>query len=296
MADFAKNITDKCIIPKTCRERFLPLRPSSQPGNPLSHAGVFFSGISDLAGGYRISRKSTEFHLVIIGIGGRGVFETENLNGSIEPGDIFICPSGFPHRYSADGPWKILFFHIHAKDHAFEGSFQNVQLGISNSSAQLENSMIWLINENQRNGIHSKDLYHHHAKITFLCLDRELKNAASPELARTHNKLDGLWQEVSESLAVHWSLRSLAERMHISTAQLRRVVQAHHQMAPMEMVQALRIQKAQQLLKTTDDSLESIAERVGYLSPFSFSRAFKKSTGVSPRGYRTKTKENPYFI
>lgn len=296
MADFAKNITDKCIIPKTCRERFLPLHHISQSENPLTQAGIFFAGISELVEGYSISRKSAGFHLVILGIGGRGHFETDSLNGRIEPGDIFICPAGHSHQYHADGSWKILFFHIHEKEHVFEETFQKVQLGISSSSAQLENAMIWLINENQKNGIHSNDLYHHYAKITFLCLDRELKNVASPELARTHNRLDGLWQEVNESLAIHWSLKLLAERMHISTAQLRRIVQTHHNMAPMEMVQALRIQKAQQLLKTTDDSLENIAERVGYLSPFSFSRAFKKSTGVSPRDYRVKTKENPYSL
>ncbi len=40
------------------------------------------------------------------------------------------------------------------------------------------------------------------------------------------------------------------------------------------------------LLRATEDSMERIAERVGYGDPFVFSKAFKRIQGISPREYR----------
>lgn len=48
----------------------------------------------------------------------------------------------------------------------------------------------------------------------------------------------------------------------------------------------LRIQKAQELLQTTDESIAQIAERVGYNDYFYFVKVFKKATGISPSVYR----------
>jgi transcriptional regulator GlxA family with amidase domain len=48
----------------------------------------------------------------------------------------------------------------------------------------------------------------------------------------------------------------------------------------------MRMQRARELLDTTDDKLEAIAPRVGYRSPIAFSRAFARTVGVMPSDYR----------
>lgn len=56
--------------------------------------------------------------------------------------------------------------------------------------------------------------------------------------------------------------------------------------APMAYVTRRRMQRAQQLLLTTGQSVQAIAAQLGYDDPFHFSRAFRRTTGQSPRGYR----------
>jgi two-component system response regulator YesN len=47
-----------------------------------------------------------------------------------------------------------------------------------------------------------------------------------------------------------------------------------------------RIRNAQELLRTTNDSIETIAQRVGYPDYYYFSKVYKKTTGLSPAAYR----------
>jgi len=48
------------------------------------------------------------------------------------------------------------------------------------------------------------------------------------------------------------------------------------------------VQRAQELLATTDDKLDAIAPRVGYRSAVVFSRAFVRCTGLTPTDYRDR--------
>jgi AraC-like DNA-binding protein len=51
-------------------------------------------------------------------------------------------------------------------------------------------------------------------------------------------------------------------------------------------LETLRINKAWELIKQTDDTIEEISEKVGYSSALSFRRAFKKVVGMPPSVYR----------
>lgn len=56
--------------------------------------------------------------------------------------------------------------------------------------------------------------------------------------------------------------------------------------SPMRQVAHLRMQHAAQLLRTTDATIESIADAVGYANPYVFSNAFTKWTGSRPSAFR----------
>lgn len=84
--------------------------------------------------------------------------------------------------------------------------------------------------------------------------------------------------------AAHTSIRTLTRRFHQETGQ-----------APMEWVTGVRIRHAQELLETTDHSIERIARQVGFSSPSAFREQFRRATRVSPSEYRATFSGRPPY-
>jgi AraC-like DNA-binding protein len=57
-------------------------------------------------------------------------------------------------------------------------------------------------------------------------------------------------------------------------------------MSPQQYLTQMRMDEAKQLLRTTDNAVDEVAARVGYKDAFTFSKAFKRAVGASPREYR----------
>ena len=51
-------------------------------------------------------------------------------------------------------------------------------------------------------------------------------------------------------------------------------------------INRMRVEKAQVMLLTSHDNLETIAQQVGFEDVFYFSRLFKSIVGISPAKYR----------
>ena len=60
--------------------------------------------------------------------------------------------------------------------------------------------------------------------------------------------------------------------------------------SPQEFLISYRMTKAAELLKLTDLMIGDISNAVGYPSQLHFSRAFKKTYGISPREWRAENK------
>lgn len=54
----------------------------------------------------------------------------------------------------------------------------------------------------------------------------------------------------------------------------------------MEYLTKIRMDKAKELLTTTECSMKEICSMVGYADPNYFSRSFKKNVGVTPTEYK----------
>lgn len=91
------------------------------------------------------------------------------------------------------------------------------------------------------------------------------------------------------------TLDALADAVHISTAHLRRQFRLVYGRSPHLVLTNLRLERAAQLLATTDNTLEVVARSSGFNSASDFCRVFKHRFDVYPNEWRTQVggDENP---
>lgn len=93
---------------------------------------------------------------------------------------------------------------------------------------------------------------------------------------------------IAEHYAAGNPVESMVARSGLNARTFSRRFQAATGYAPMEYVQALRIEEAKQELERDRLPVEVIAASVGYEDPASFRRVFKRRVGLSPAAYRKK--------
>ena len=81
----------------------------------------------------------------------------------------------------------------------------------------------------------------------------------------------------------------ISNEIGMSRSVLYNKVKAITGMTPVDFVRHIRIKKACEMLRKTDDTLTSIAFAVGFTDPKYFSKVFKKETGIVPTEYRNRT-------
>lgn len=84
-----------------------------------------------------------------------------------------------------------------------------------------------------------------------------------------------------------WTLDSLAKESGASRASLARRFHAVVGEPPMTFLKSWRMALAADLLCRPEETVGTVAGKVGYSTPFAFSAAFKRVRGISPQGHRT---------
>jgi len=93
-------------------------------------------------------------------------------------------------------------------------------------------------------------------------------------------------ESMEDRMEYPWTVDSLAGAQGLSRATLARRFKEATGTGPMEYLKQIRMQRAARMLQNGEGNVEHISMRVGYESPFSFSRSFKRFYGLSPREFR----------
>jgi AraC-like DNA-binding protein len=119
----------------------------------------------------------------------------------------------------------------------------------------------------------------------------------SPLRASAHRLLGDVERLAPAFAAIHdnpahpFTVDELADRVHLSRSRFHSFFKQALGVAPMKYVQRMRMDRAQELLLTTDHPVKTIATLVGSEDPFHFSRLFKKVCGMGPQQYRQEVKK-----
>jgi len=92
------------------------------------------------------------------------------------------------------------------------------------------------------------------------------------------------------------TLEILSEKFGISIRSLNRRFKQATGKSPMQYLQQLRIENAQELLKTSNLSIAEVAFNVGYPDNSYFSALFRKAISVSPKQYRNLVRKKLFKV
>lgn len=83
-----------------------------------------------------------------------------------------------------------------------------------------------------------------------------------------------------------FDVAELASYCHVSISRLHHLFRGELAVSPIRYRNDLRIDKALELLRDTDDTIDGIAGRCGFNTPMYFREMFRNVTGMTPAGYR----------
>lgn len=128
------------------------------------------------------------------------------------------------------------------------------------------------------------------SEIIFIQVIRMLMSASPAEIpflaALADEQISTALQNIHKQPAIEWTVEELGHLVGMSRSVFSNHFTALVGMSPIQYVTFVRMQKAAQMLATTQDSLYLIAETVGYQSEAAFSTAFARHFNLRPGEYR----------
>lgn len=241
---------------------------------------ILHLGLSDVAVPYRRVRVRPSGSFVMVGHEGRGRILLDGRWQMSRAGVACLAPPRVLNAFHAvpGSRWRFAWIRYDEPEHV-----RPLVSAASPVRVRCDADVLWRILSGLRaewEGGKEQRLIHHWIELAH----GEARRIAQPW--HVDDRLWAVWDEVARDLAADWTLDGLAARYRVSKEQFRRVCLRELGRSPMQHLTSLRIERAQQLLDTTQDKIEAIAEQVGFENAPVFSRAFKRWVGQSPKRYR----------
>ncbi|MBT3135440.1 AraC family transcriptional regulator [Alteromonas sp. ALT199] len=277
------SFRDIVDIGPNCFERFI----DSSNAPEISDLGIELAGCSNLSGNYTVGRVSPPNHTLFYSIKGQGKFRVPSGKMQLNEGQLILLPAGQSFEVSiVSEQWDIIWVNL-ANAERWRSFRSNDALVLDNAMLEgLHHAMELLYleraPENQRAAMQLVSSY------LYRIADRPLgeKPASDDKERRQISRLHAVFSAVDKQLQFDWDMKSLSEKAHYSAPHLHRLCLQVFGRSPKQHVIHLRMTRAKSLLLSTQWPVSYIASYVGYTNVFTFSKRFKKSTGLSPSAFR----------
>lgn len=265
---------------------------------------------------WRISEKKSgrlHFHNCLeIGIchSDGGIMEFEDVSLPFKAGDITCVPKHLPHTtYSSPGTASLWTYIFVDPEELFRNMLNNQSLSFDKPMSAIRNYHL-IMNKEEYPKVHylassiveelknQKSCYQTSVKGLMLSLYVELLRIHTSE--NLQKEMDSsINQDVENILVISDALEhihknymqpisigDLADICHLSVSHFRRTFHEIMGTAPLNYLNSTRIDEACWLLRSTEDSILTISEKVGFHSISSFDRCFVKLMKTSPNIWR----------
>lgn len=267
-------------------------------------SNVLFFGKESCLPNYFFSGNNVRQNYVIhYIIKGKGTFSSANHPAiQLQAGDVFILPKGVPCFYKADSkePWTYFWIGL---------SGLKIGAMLAGSSLSTQHYLRQVQNSNFCNSLFQLfDALHRPTSLindiliesliyqTFYHLDSEYPIRKKQPKNNSHFKLKLAINYLNDNYSDHnCSVSSLCNKIDISRSHLYNIFKAEFNISPQKYLIKIRMEKAKNRLKNTPSSIQEISVSVGYIDEFTFSKAFKKYSGFSPKAYRQIVRTNSHI-
>ena len=277
--------------PKRITRKYLPHvdrdhRRGREVAGPLFNAGALSISLAEWPK-YRGDQHTPPYHRVGLILQGRIRFRCGEKTLTARPGELVFTPAGTPLQRTGIGPVAWLF--INLEDIPMWKPLMKIGFYVR----KYESADLMYIHGMRILGalrtldIYSMDCARESAAIMANLLKREFRQSKNAWPSKQMGRYVMILDRIRERPDLNWDRTAMAHELNMSERTLTREFQSIFNMPPSRMVMSIRMDLASRMLIDTERSIADIASFVGYESPFSFSRLFKKCVGVSPERYRT---------
>lgn len=146
--------------------------------------------------------------------------------------------------------------------------------------------------EQSNNNLPIQDYLETHS-ILKLLVSRFVRHSKIPDGgAQTQWEIGDILNYIGENLHLKIDVKQLADYSNLNIDYFSRMFAEKVGIRPNAYIRSQRIERAQLLLLTTNNSLKQIASKVGFENLSYFSRVFKKHAGKSPGAFRREQHKN----
>jgi len=271
-------------IPEGCRDQHLTMVP--EYAKPFRDHDIRGVGIHEVVEPYEIRRVGVPWYLVLYTYGGAARYECGGKYGEIKEDELWVGPPNMAYRYRAIGEWKIIsaaLFDVEDLAHlAGEATHKSVAHPLKHLVSAVEAYLAESSHALEDEALAATAL----AEYISVAIRRELAPVDGAETNAAALELRRLWEAVNASADVRWPVPEMAQQLFVSVRQFQRMMRSQYGLTAEMMLRKVRMGHARELLLATSLPLAMIAEKAGYRSVYSFSKAFKKHFDCSPGAFR----------
>jgi AraC-like DNA-binding protein len=280
------TMQESIVFPAGSREDFLGVH--RQPHSLYEDHAVRLAGISTLPAGYSVQRRHAEDHLLLFALS-PGLQLESPKKAFLKPGDLLSAPRDSTYRYRTTSRCKFLWFHFMSDPHWNHLLQHAVRIRKALYTEEIKMLALGHLAESDRHQVDRHFFCEGYESLLVAYWERELRTNQSADEFAKMQQLHSVWAKVKEDPSRDWTTEILSQLSGFSESTLHRLTWKLQHSTPQDMVRKARMERAAALLSRGALIQDAVASQVGYGNAFSFSRAFKKHFGISPKQFRGRS-------
>lgn len=243
------------------------------------------------------SKNSYELHYIF---SGTGTLIADGIKYELNPHDFFMTGPGIEHEQISNPIDPMIEYGIYLQisnekklaQRSPMNLFTKNKFWFGRLNLKCYDIMKSILDELENHPYGYEQMLAPLLKLLTIMIIREYngdKKDTKSQIEKNISPQDLLYLNIEEEFLYNYkdiSLDMLSDNLNIGSRQIERILKNHYGKTFTQMKTDARMSAAGLLLTETDDSIQSIAEKLGYSSSEHFTNAFKSYYKVTPSKYR----------